>query len=82
MPETQQLHKKLRAKTIGYLLTAFGVVAGLAWNDAISALIHRLFPLEEDSVLVKLLYAVIVTLLVVLVGTFLSSAEEKSDEKK
>ena len=32
--EGAELKKEVREKTLGYILTAFGLVAGLAWNEA------------------------------------------------
>ncbi|MEK9171243.1 MAG: DUF5654 family protein, partial [Patescibacteria group bacterium] len=41
------LSKQVREKTTGYILAAFGLVAGLAWNDAIKSTIDRFFPLNQ-----------------------------------
>jgi hypothetical protein len=60
-----EIKTEFRGKTLGYLSAALGLVAGLAWNDAISALIKQVFPLEQDTVLVKFLYALVVTLAVI-----------------
>jgi hypothetical protein len=65
------LRAELREKTAGYVLTALGLVAGLAWNDAISSTIKRFFPLDGDGLMVKFIYAVIVTIGIVLVSHFL-----------
>ena len=48
----------------------FGLVAGLAWNDAISALIAHWFPIERNSILAKFIYAAAVTVVVVLITTY------------
>jgi hypothetical protein len=60
-----EIKTEFRGKTLGYLSAALGLVAGLAWNDAISALIKQVFPLEQDTVLVKFIYALVVTLAVI-----------------
>lgn len=54
-----------KAKTFGYISAALGFVAGLAWNEAIAAAIDAAFPLAKDTVAVKFLYAVVVTVAVV-----------------
>jgi len=55
-------------KSIGFLLAGLGLVAGLAWNDAIQALFKELFPLDKNSLIAKFLYAVIITIVVVIVS--------------
>ena len=74
-----KIHKEVREKTIGYILTALGLVAGLAWNEAIKALIDILFPLEKDSLAAKLVYAAIITLAVVIVAGYLTRFASKKD---
>jgi C4-dicarboxylate transporter len=82
MKENQEkLRKDVLEKTIGYILTAFGFVAGLAWNDAIKALIDDLFPLDKNGIVVKFVYAVLVTLMVVMV-TILFVKKERAETKK
>lgn len=71
---TPSLKKEIRTRTIGYILTALGLVAGLAWNDAIKSLIDRLFPLETDGIWVKFAYAVIITLVVIIISVWLGRA--------
>ncbi len=60
------LRKELREKTVGYMVAALGLVAGLAWNDAISALIKELFPLDQGSLVAKFVYAAVITVAIVL----------------
>ena len=65
--------REVKAKTVAYISTAFGLVAGLAWNDAIKALIESLFPLAKNTLLAKFVYAVLVTVVVVLLVKKLES---------
>ncbi|HLD34421.1 MAG TPA: DUF5654 family protein, partial [Patescibacteria group bacterium] len=37
--EVTSVKQEIRNKVAGYIVAAFGLVAGLAWNDAIKALI-------------------------------------------
>lgn len=62
---------KLREQTAGYITTALGIVAGLAWNDAIKGLIEYLFPISKDTLFARFIYAVLITLVVVLVSRWL-----------
>lgn len=62
---------EIRSRTFGYVSTALGLVAGLAWNDAIRVLIESVFPLARNTIAVKFLYAVIITVVVVLLIRYL-----------
>ena len=64
------LEKELIDRMSGYILGAFGLIAGLAWNDAIKGSIEYLFPLNKDSIPAKFLYAIIMTILVVFVTLY------------
>lgn len=70
----------LRKQTVGYILAAFGFVAGLAWNDAIKGLIDFAFPLGTESLIPKFIYAILATVIVVVVSALLIrwSGEDKS----
>jgi len=68
--EGVQLRQEVRQKTMDLILAAFGFVAGLAWNEAIKALIEEVFPAHNNSVWAKLTYALLVTILVVLVSVY------------
>ncbi len=46
--ESERIKKEVRERTLGYLLAGFGVVAGIAWNDAIRFLIDTLFPVTRN----------------------------------
>ena len=78
--EGKALRKEVREKTIGYLLAAFGLVAGLAWNDAIKTAIEEFFPLKGDTILAKIIYAVLITLLVVIITMYLARLSKKNSE--
>lgn len=66
MNQQNEVRKEIRKQSLGYILAAFGFVAGLAWNDAIKALIDFAFPLGTDSLVAKFLYAASVTVLVII----------------
>jgi ABC-type lipoprotein export system ATPase subunit len=78
---SSQVADEIRAKTIGYLTAAFGLVAGLAWNDAIKAFIEAYYPLAQDSVLAKFFYACAITMIVVLM-TYALIKLAKNTEKE
>lgn len=67
----QQEIRELRGRTATYIGGAFGLVAGLAWNEAITSFINYVFPLEKNTLLIKFLYAIAVTIVVVLLVSYL-----------
>jgi len=77
-----QFKQNFRESLTSYMLAAFGLVAGLAWNEAIQTLVNTLFPLSKDAIWTKFLYAIIVTILVVVVSAILIKLSGKKDEKK
>lgn len=71
-------------KTMVQLATAgFGLVAALAWNDAIQSLINRFLP-SGSGLISKLIYALIVTTIAVWVTYSLGklTQEAKEEEEK
>lgn len=79
--EITGVKNEIRNRTIGYILTAMGLVAGLAWNDAIKSTIEYFFPANKSTIWAKLSYAVIVTLVVVFIAVYLNRLINKDDEK-
>ncbi len=67
----------MKNQTISYIAGALGLVAGLAWNDAVKALIESLFPLDKSSVWIKFIYAVLVTIVVVILTSYIFKSSDK-----
>ncbi len=70
--EDIKLRAEIRERTLGYMLAAFGLVAGLAWNDAIQTLIAYLYPGPENTLSAKFLYALIISVVVVSISVSMS----------
>lgn len=69
--------KEVLKTIITLITTAFALVAGLAWNDAIQALIAKF--MDAGSALTGLLaYAVIVTIIAVVVTLLLGRFADKA----
>jgi Family of unknown function (DUF5654) len=79
--EANKMKAKAKEQAAGYILAAIGLVAGLAWNDAMKALIDYFFPGGQSGILPKFLYAIIITLLVVVAATYISRLLIKDEEK-
>lgn len=71
----EQLSFKIQVlEHVQSLATAgFGLVAALAWNEAIQALFRKFFP-DQGSLVAKFVYALFVTVLVVIVTRRLGNA--------
>ncbi len=80
--DAEELAAKVREKVAGYILAGLGLVSALAWNDAIKALIEQWYPLGQDSVLAKLYYAFIMTLIIVVASIVVIKITKKGDEEK
>ena len=77
--ESQDLRKAVREKTLGYIVGALGLVAGLAWNEAIKSLIDYFFPASENGILAKFIYAVLITIVIVVISTYLVRLAAKKE---
>jgi Na+/proline symporter len=81
----EEVEVEVRSKIAGYITAGLGVVAGLAWNDAIKAFIEEFFPQENSNLLAKFAYAVIITIAVVIISLYLVKllrTEQKKENKK
>lgn len=69
--QTEQERKDLRIeileKVMDLTTAGFGLVAALAWNEAIKRLFERLFPLPGGSLVASFIYALFITILVVII---------------
>jgi len=79
--EKDKIEVAFKRRTEGYIITAFGIVAGLAWNEAVKALMNYLFPIEKDTILAKFLYAIIMTVILVLISLYVVRFINKKDDK-
>jgi len=74
----QEENKSLRIEIleqVSSLATAgFGLVAALAWNDAIKAIFSQFFPSPGGNLLALLGYALVITILVVVITIQLGRA--------
>ena len=80
--EKEETLKVIALDKIAALITAaFGLVAALAWNDAIKAIFKEIFG-EADAIGPMLIYAIVVTIaaviLTILVARAVSNAKKDS----
>ena len=69
--EGDYIKKEIRERTAGYIVSALGLVAGLAWNETIKSFIDYIFPLTAEGLLAKLIYAILVTFIVIFISVYL-----------
>lgn len=72
---------EVKNQAMGYIAGAFGLVAGLAWNDAIKSMIEFFFPFSKSSVTIKFLYAIVITVVVVILTRYLFKPLKKDSQK-
>lgn len=69
-------------KTMSQLATAgFGLVAALAWNDAIQTLINRIFP-TGSGLVSKIIYALIITGVAVFITYLLGKMNQEAQNEE
>lgn len=72
--EQKNLKIEILEQVASLATAGFGLVAALAWNDAIKALFATFFPQPGGNVIVLFIYALFITSLVVFVTTRLGRA--------
>lgn len=68
------------AQSLGNLVTAFGLVAALAWNEAVKSLISNFLP-QGQGTLSLFIYAFLVTALAVILGSRLIQLKQRLEVK-
>jgi len=71
------MKKEVIEKLAALVTAAFGLVAALAWNGAIQAIFKAVFG-SSDNIPAMLIYAVIVTLIAVLITVWVARAASKA----
>ncbi len=76
------MHKEVLKELLTLSSAAFGLVAALAWNEAIQSIVNKYLSFgEAGSVVSKLLYAIIVTILAVVVTINLTKIRARFEDK-
>ena len=66
-----ELNMEIKKKIAGYVTAGFGLVAGFAWNDAIRTFIEEFFPKSQNTIIAKFVYAVAITVVLVVISIYL-----------
>lgn len=79
--ELKELHLEVLVKMTDLAVAGFGLVAALSWNDAIQSLFNKFLPQDSNGgILAQVLYAILVTIIVVLVIIKLGKLTNKAKE--
>ena len=68
-------------KIAALVTAAFGLVAALAWNDAIKLIFKSIFG-EADSITPMLIYAILVTIIAVILTIIVARAVSNAKKEK
>ena len=84
--EIQELRRQLINTVKTLAVTSLGLVAALAWNEAIQKLFEVVFPNKANSLVAMFTYAFFITAIIVFVTYYLTKLaggmDEKDEEKK
>jgi hypothetical protein len=75
------MQKEVIEKVAALITAAFGLIAALAWNTAIQEIFRIIFG-EQSGVLAMIFYAVVVTIIAVVVTIWIGRVAEKQPGKK
>lgn len=79
--EVKETRQEFYMQTVTLLNGAFAFIAALAWNEAVKALIDSYFP-SGSGLYSRFTYAIILTLLVVLISSRLNMLSKKFSKEK
>lgn len=74
--EIKNTNKQVISQTLAFISSAFVLVAALAWNDAIKALLNKYFK-AGSGIISLFIYATIVTIIAAVVTRRLGKIAEK-----
>lgn len=80
--ERRAVSRAVRERMSGAIIGAFGLVAGIAWNDAVRATIDHFYPPSQGGdILPKFLYALAVTVVVSILIYILTKIFTEKEKK-
>ena len=77
--EPTSIREAILDKMSALIAAAFGLVAALAWNDAIKAIFREVFG-SSDQVIPMIIYAVMVTIIAVVITLIVARAVSKAKQ--
>lgn len=77
--KTEEVNVKFKEDATKYITTGLGLVAGLAWNEAIKAAIEHYLPPSGSTIIAKFFYATLITFVVILIAKFIFEGLAKKE---
>lgn len=77
LKKEKRVDEAVKEKTVSYIVAAFGLVAGLAWNEAVKSLIEYIFPSAGNSIMAKIFYAAVLTVVLAAISFYLTKLIKK-----
>lgn len=77
----REARRNIRKRMFTYIGGGLGLVIGLAWNEAIAALIKSVFPNETHTIVAKFIYAFILTVVVGLALFYIEKALSRGEKE-
>ncbi len=74
---TKSAQKLIKKRMFAYIAAGLGLVAGLAWNDAIKAIIDYFIPQDGGTLLAKIIYAFTLTIVVSVILVYIEKSLNK-----
>jgi ABC-type multidrug transport system fused ATPase/permease subunit len=75
------MQKEVIEKIAALITAAFGLIAALAWNEAIQEIFRLVFG-DQSGIWAMLFYAVVVTIIAVVITIWIGRVAEKQTGKK
>jgi len=79
VPVIKQTYSHYRIALFTSITTAFLLLISLAWNDVVQSIIKQYYPRDDDSIKGKIQYAVIITIIVILLQLYIFPYFKPSD---
>lgn len=70
------MEKQILEKLLALIIAAFGLIAALAWNEAIQAIFKKIFG-EASSITAMLFYAILITIIAVIITIWFGKLSTK-----
>lgn len=75
------MKEQIIEKMATLITSAFGLVAALAWNDAIKKMFEQYYPNRGEGLSAQVVYATVVTVIAVFAAVWVGRAAGKEKEK-
>ena len=69
--------KELKTKSSHYILTGFSIVVALSWNDTVKTTVNKIFPLETDAIMMRVIYSLFITLILIIIIKYMPDTAQE-----